>query len=74
VPDEERFFELVRAAFGQRRKTLGNALALAYDGDRDLAARVLEAAHVVAARRGETLEIDEFARLARADAKVRGGS
>jgi len=73
VPDEERFFELVRAAFGQRRKTLGNALALAYDGDRDLAARVLEVAHVVAARRGETLEIDEFARLARADAKVRGG-
>ena len=71
VPDEERFFELVRAAFGQRRKSLSNALATAYDGDRGLASRVLSAARVAGARRGETLEIEVFALLARADAKVR---
>ena len=71
VPQEERFFELVRAAFGQRRKSLGNALATAYEGDRALASRVLTAARIAAARRGETLEMEEFAHLARADAKVR---
>lgn len=74
VPDERRFFELVRAAFGQRRKTLGNALATACDGDRRLAGRILEAARIAPARRGETLEIEEFARLARADAKLGEGS
>lgn len=71
VPDGDRLFELVRAAFGQRRKTLGNALATAYGGDRQLAARVLKAAGIPAARRGETLELDDFAHLARADSKVR---
>jgi len=72
VPDEERFFALVRAAFGQRRKSLGNALTTAFDGDKALAGRVLRAAGIAGGRRGETLEIDEFARLARADAKVCG--
>jgi 16S rRNA (adenine1518-N6/adenine1519-N6)-dimethyltransferase len=71
VPDETRFFELVRASFGQRRKTIANAVATAYEGERGLAARVLQAARVPGARRGETLDIEEFARLARADAKVR---
>jgi 16S rRNA (adenine1518-N6/adenine1519-N6)-dimethyltransferase len=61
----------VRAAFGQRRKSLSNALATAYEGDRALASRVLTAARIAGARRGETLEMEEFAHLARADAKVR---
>jgi 16S rRNA (adenine1518-N6/adenine1519-N6)-dimethyltransferase len=72
VPDEERFFSLVRAAFGQRRKSLGNALAAAFDGDKDFAGRVLRTAAIAAGRRGETLEIGEFAKLARAEVKVRG--
>ena len=72
VPNVERFFALVRASFGQRRKSLGNALATAFDGDKPAAARVLRVAGIAAGRRGETLEIDEFARLARADAKLRG--
>ena len=71
VPDEARFFELVRASFGQRRKTIANALATAFEGERVLVARVLQVARVAGARRGETLDIEEFARLARADAKVR---
>jgi 16S rRNA (adenine1518-N6/adenine1519-N6)-dimethyltransferase len=73
VPDAARFFELVRASFGQRRKTLGNALAAAYDGDRVEAARVLRIAGIAAERRGETLTLDDFAHVARADASVRAG-
>lgn len=58
-------FPLVKAAFGQRRKTLLNALsALPWPwGRRELALR-LEQAGVEPARRGETLSLEEFARLA----------
>jgi 16S rRNA (adenine1518-N6/adenine1519-N6)-dimethyltransferase len=73
VPDEERLFELVRASFGQRRKSLGNSLASAFGGDRAAAQRVLRIAGVAPGRRGETLEIDDFARIARAEAKAAGG-
>lgn len=60
------FFRVVRAAFGQRRKTLGNALA-AIPGWGARGARVaLEAAGVDARRRGETLSMDEFAAVANA--------
>lgn len=71
IPDETRFFALVRAGFGQRRKTLANALADAYDGDKPLAGRVLKAAGIAPGRRGETLDLEEFGQLARADKKVR---
>ena len=70
VPDEARFFQIVRAAFGQRRKTLANALLPLY-GDRARVARLLRAAHVPGERRGETLELEEFARIARHDPPYR---
>ena len=73
VPDEDRLFELVRASFGQRRKSLGNSLATAFEGDRARAQRVLRIAGIAAGRRGETLELEEFAKLARAEAKLAGG-
>lgn len=58
LADEARFRALVRAAFAQRRKTLRAALAgLATRGD-------LEAAGIDPRRRGETLSVEEFARLA----------
>jgi 16S rRNA (adenine1518-N6/adenine1519-N6)-dimethyltransferase len=53
---------VVRAAFQARRKTLRNALAQALDAVR--ADRVLEAAGIDGKRRGETLSIEEFAKLA----------
>jgi 16S rRNA (adenine1518-N6/adenine1519-N6)-dimethyltransferase len=55
---------VVHAAFGQRRKTLRNALRARYD----LAAvdGALEREGIAPGRRGETLTIDEFARLAAA--------
>jgi 16S rRNA (adenine1518-N6/adenine1519-N6)-dimethyltransferase len=66
VGDVERHRAVVRAAFGQRRKMLRNALAaLAATRGRDLDA-VLARAGVVASARAETLTLDDFARLARA--------
>lgn len=58
VKDEQRFSDVVHAAFNQRRKTLRNALsALAGEA-------VFQAAGIDSQRRGETLSVDEFARLA----------
>jgi 16S rRNA (adenine1518-N6/adenine1519-N6)-dimethyltransferase len=65
--DPERFFAVVHAAFGQRRKTLLNSLS----GSRELgwtreqATAALAAARIDPHRRGETLALEEFARLAR---------
>lgn len=61
------FFQVVRAAFGQRRKTLENALAGGgvLGGDRAAVAAALRTADIDPRRRGETMRIDEFAHLAR---------
>jgi 16S rRNA (adenine1518-N6/adenine1519-N6)-dimethyltransferase len=61
---EQQFSRVVHAAFGQRRKTLRNALSAAFD----VAAvdRALDGAGIDGKRRGETLSIDEFAALTRA--------
>jgi 16S rRNA (adenine1518-N6/adenine1519-N6)-dimethyltransferase len=56
----------VRAAFNQRRKTLGNALSAWLKGGRSEIERLLHAVDVDPQRRGETLRIDEFIKLARA--------
>lgn len=59
VADVERFSKVVHAAFNQRRKTLRNALkALVDDPDPALAR-----AQIDGQRRGETLSVEEFARL-----------
>jgi len=64
--DEGAFREVVRAAFGQRRKMLRNALgALARDRDVDLENAFARAA-VAPTARAETLDLGAFARLARA--------
>lgn len=72
VPDEERFFALIRASFQQRRKTLGTALLPLYDRNRVRCEKALHAAHIASKRRGETLELEEFARLARHEVPFRG--
>ncbi len=60
------FFQVVRAAFGQRRKMLENALmgGGVLGGVREAIAAALLAAGIVSTRRGETLSIDEFRRVA----------
>lgn len=60
LPEPERFDQVVKAAFGQRRKTLGNALKTLHPDP----AQWLAAAGIDPQRRGETLDLAEFARLA----------
>jgi len=57
---------LVRAAFGQRRKTLGNQLSHWLKAERDEIQDFLRSQNVDPQRRGETLGVDEFIKLARA--------
>lgn len=65
VKDERLFFLLVRAAFGQRRKTLKNALLQSVDFhlDRGSVRAILSEAGVKPLQRGETLSLEEFGRL-----------
>ncbi|MBQ2095161.1 MAG: ribosomal RNA small subunit methyltransferase A, partial [Firmicutes bacterium] len=62
--DEDLFFELVKAGFSQRRKTLSNSLTGVRGADRDTVVRALEAAGVDPKRRAETLSLEEFANVA----------
>lgn len=57
---------LVRAAFGQRRKTLANALGAWLKLPREEIGAFLVSHHVDPRRRGETLGVEEFIALARA--------
>ena len=61
VRDLNRYSQVVRAAFGQRRKTLRNALGSVFG---EAALPALTSAGIDPARRGETLNIADFARLA----------
>jgi len=66
VGDPAAFVKMVRTTFTQRRKTLGNALKpYATDAGRP-ATGVLAAAGIDPQRRPETLELAEFAAIARA--------
>ncbi|MGH7872046.1 MAG: 16S rRNA (adenine(1518)-N(6)/adenine(1519)-N(6))-dimethyltransferase RsmA [Candidatus Binatia bacterium] len=57
---------LIRAAFGQRRKTLSNALASAARRSRGDIEKFLESQNIDPQRRGETLSVEEYVGLARA--------
>lgn len=65
VRDEAFFFEVVQASFAQRRKTIANNLMSRYfaKDERGRLEAALAAAGIDAARRGETLSLEEFARL-----------
>lgn len=66
VQDEKLFFEVVRASFAQRRKTLRNNLWSAYPTLKEQEQEVtgaMEREGIALSRRGESLSIEEFARL-----------
>jgi 16S rRNA (adenine1518-N6/adenine1519-N6)-dimethyltransferase len=71
VQNEERMFHIIRSAFIQRRKTLLNALMRAPASfglgfsmdDRPNVEALLERAGIDGGRRGETLSLEEFARI-----------
>ena len=63
VKDEKCMFRLIRAGFGQRRKTLVNSLASTGYTKQQLAA-ALASADISAGARAEELTLQQFARLA----------
>ena len=65
LKDEKMFFRVVKASFGQRRKTLFNALTSGNLGKtREELRMVLIKSGINEKRRGETLSLDEFAIIA----------
>ena len=68
VPDEALLFRIIRGSFQMRRKTLLNTLEAALDLPKETIERLSRQARIDPSRRGETLTLDEFARLARAAA------
>ncbi len=65
VKDEAFFFDAVRAAFAQRRKTIYNNWLNKFYGkeDGERLKQLLIQAEIDPSRRGETLSIEEFARI-----------
>ena len=71
VPDEKAYFALVRAAFGQRRKTAANAIASGLGLPRQQVTAALEAAGLDVRVRPEQLTLEDFAAV---DAALRAGA
>lgn len=63
LDDEALFFRVVKAAFGQRRKTLLNSISSMGTLSKDGVKEALLEAGIDEKRRGETLSLDEFALL-----------
>jgi 16S rRNA (adenine1518-N6/adenine1519-N6)-dimethyltransferase len=68
VEDENLFFDIVQASFGQRRKTLINNLGRHFNGQmtKEEIEWLLEKSEIDGKRRGESLTIEEYARIANA--------
>lgn len=71
VPDEKAYFALVRAAFGQRRKTAANSIAAGLGIPRPQMTAALEAAGLDPRVRPEQLTLEDFAAV---DAALRAGT
>ncbi|HZS46715.1 MAG TPA: 16S rRNA (adenine(1518)-N(6)/adenine(1519)-N(6))-dimethyltransferase RsmA [Blastocatellia bacterium] len=63
VSDARLFFQVVRTAFAQRRKTIANNLR-SLIGDQSVVVKLLDEARIEPKRRAETLSLDEFAAVA----------
>lgn len=64
--EETYLFQVIKAAFGKRRKTLKNALRQSQlDIDGTTAVNALEAAGIDPVRRAETLSVEEFVALSK---------
>ena len=65
VKDEKQYFNVVRAAFSQKRKTLLNSLG-SLGLSKQTTGEILEEAGIDSRRRAETLSLEDFARIAEA--------
>jgi 16S rRNA (adenine1518-N6/adenine1519-N6)-dimethyltransferase len=68
VPSEELLFRIIRGSFHMRRKQLLNTVEETLGLGKPRTERLLRHAGINPQRRGETLTLDEFAKLARAAA------
>ena len=68
INSEEIYFKVVKAAFAQRRKTLLNSIVNSnvLGITKEEAEKILLSAGIDPKRRGETLSMDEFAKIANA--------
>ena len=66
VEDEAGYFALVRAAFGQRRKTAANAIAGGLNLPKEKVIAAIEAAGFDARIRPEALTLEDFAKIQQA--------
>ena len=71
VSDPEFMFRVIKAGFGQRRKTLSNALSVLEGYTKEEIREAIISAGIDPVRRGETLDLNEYARLSDALMKAR---
>ncbi len=62
--DERVFFQVIKAGFGQRRKTLENSLTGVESLGKEDICNVLRSVNIDGKRRAETLSLDELAQIA----------
>jgi 16S rRNA (adenine1518-N6/adenine1519-N6)-dimethyltransferase len=58
--DTRQFFRLVKAGFGQKRKTLENSLSGGLHIRKDEARKLLETARISPQARAQTLSLDDW--------------
>ena len=73
VEDERAFFSLVKAAFGQRRKTVANSVSALLGLPKETVQRACEAAGVSPTARAEQLSMEQLAALSSAIGARRAG-
>lgn len=75
VHDRNLFFNVVKDAFAKRRKTLLNNLSTGHLGElgKERMLEILETLGIEPSRRGETLSLEEFAKIANSLVPLPGG-
>ena len=63
VEDEELLFKVIRASFGQRRKTLANGLSGGLGLDKQTITEIIKKCGFSETVRGETLSLEDFAKI-----------
>lgn len=70
VPDEKYFFKVIRASFGQRRKTLANSVSGGLGFTKDEVLCALERCGLSPTARAEELSLEDFAAFSAALAEI----
>ena len=73
VGDRKFLFDVIKAGFALRRKTLRNSLMTLGGVTKEQVDQALEAAGIDPVRRGETLSLQEYAALSEALSAIKGG-